>query len=306
MRLKTIPFMFILLATGLLCSCSNDEETVQWPSSLTNNRNSNRGEGSVVLQRLEFPKVKGNGSIVVCHSTASHGINYSLEWDCKKRSQRWSCYQMHAGNTAGTSNVGRYNTQLNGYPQDPDIAENLRFSYDPYWGSGYDHGHICPSADRQYSEEANMQTFYISNMQPQRNVFNAGLWAKMEAQLRSWNRNGFRDTLYVCKGGTIDTIPGSTIKDPVLRKLPNGLIVPHYFFMAVLCKNTQGYKAMAFWVEHYEQDHTEDALTNYVVNISQLEEYTGIDFFCNLPDDVEQRVETQDVETIKTIWNLRI
>lgn len=299
---------FILLFCTIIaiCGCGDDKTISVSNNNTTNagNKNSNRGVGSTVLERLEFPKVKGGSSFVVTHSTASHGINYSLEWDSQKRSQRWSCYQMYASNTAGTSNVGRYDTQQNGYPQDPDIPASKRFASDPYWGSGYDHGHICPSADRQYSEEANMQTFYISNMQPQRNVFNAGLWAKMESQVRSWNSNAFRDTLFVCKGGTIDTIPDSSIKDPVMRKLSSGLIVPHYFFMAVLCKNSQGYKAMAFWTEHYETDHTKDALSTYVVNVRDLEEKTGIDFFCNLPDDVEERVETQDVATILRIWNL--
>ena len=290
--LRILPLLcFGFIVMEFFTACSSDDDSVQWPSSFTNNQNSNQGAGSTVLLRLEFPKVKGGNSIVVTHSTASHGINYSLEWDCSKRSQRWSCYQMYAGNTAGTSNVGRYDTQANGYPQDPDIPSYQRFAYDPYWGTGYDHGHICASEDRQYDKLANTQTFYLSNMQPQRNVFNAGLWAKMEAQVRAWNRNNFRDTLYICKGGTIDTIPNGIVKNPIMRKLPSGLLVPQYFFMAVLCKNSQGYKALAFWVEHFEQDHTEDPLANYVVNIHQLETLTGIDFFCNLPDEIEQKVE---------------
>jgi endonuclease G len=134
-------------------------------------------------------------------------------------------------------------------------------------------------------------------MQPQRNVFNAGLWQKMESIVsRTWNQNSFRDTLYICKGGTID--------DPqnILRTTNKGLIVPKYFFMAVLCKNSQGYKAIGLWTQHFETDHTNDNLMDFVVNIDQLERLTGIDFFCNLPDDVEEATEKN---VYPSSWSLR-
>jgi len=41
------------------------------------------------------------------------------------------------------------------------------------------------------------------------------------------------------------------------------------------------------------------------VNIKTLEDKTGIDFFCNLPDDIEKKVETQDVEAIKNLWGFK-
>ena len=142
-------------------------------------------------------------------------------------------------------------------------------------------------------------------MQPQRNIFNAGVWADMEQQVRNWNRFNFRDTLYVCKGGTIDK------SDHIWRTLANGLLVPKYFFMAVLCKNASGYKALGFWIEHKDtDDYPRDAmgnrtLTPYVVNIRELETLTGIDFFCNLDDDTEERVETLNPENIKTSWGVK-
>ena len=46
-------------------------------------------------------------------------------------------------------------------------------------------------------------------------------------------------------------------------------------------------------------------LGNYVVNIKTLEERTGIDFFCNLPDDIEKQVEEMDVQAIKNIWGFK-
>ena len=299
--MKLLKVLSLLVLTTVFVACSSDDDN--GPSISVNNLNSNDASSKAALARLEFPKVKGGNSYVVIHSTNDkYGINYAVEWDKSLKSQRWSCYQMHAGNNGG--NAGRYDTQTNGYPQDPLIPQRDRFASDPYWGSGYDHGHICPSADRQYSKEANMQTFYQSNMQPQRNVFNAGIWSKMEAQVRKWNINSFRDTLFVVKGGTIEQVAGSPIKDPIMKKLTNGLIVPKYFFMAVLCKKGGSYQAMGFWIQHYETEHKNDKLGEYVVNIRNLENMTGIDFFCNLPDDIENEVEKKDVATIKRLWGL--
>ena len=300
-RLLNYIFIFGCIALAIGFTACNDDnyyfKTEKTDYSNSPNANKNDTTGNADLARLEFPKVKGGRSIVVTHRTGDmYGINYSLEWDCEKKSQRWSCYQMYSGNSGG--NVGRYDTQTNGYPQDPNIPSADRFQFDPYWGSGYDHGHICPSADRQYSYEANMQTFYISNMQPQRNIFNAGVWADMEGQLRKkWNTNKFRDRLYVAKGGTID----NTMQ--TLGTTSSGLIIPRYFFMAILCEYDNGqYKALGFWIEHKNSDQSRD-LSQYVVNIDRLEELTGIDFFCNLPDEIEDKVESTSRSQVLKDWN---
>jgi len=210
----------------------------------------------------------------------------------QKRSQRWSCYQMYASINA--TNTSRYRSDDNQYPQDPLIPSEYQFPEDPFWYTGYDHGHICPSADRLGSYEANKQTFYLSNMQPQVNGFNAQVWANMEIQLRTWNRNDFRDTLYVCKGGTIDS------DDLIITTTKKGSSFQSYFFMAILCKNSLGYKALGFWIEHKVNNDTD--LSKYVVSIDDLELKTGIDFFCNLPDEIENRIEALPVENIKRAW----
>ena len=213
---------------------------------------------------------------------------------------------MYAANRV--AKTSRYTSDYNQYPFDPELSAGEYFDSDPYWRSGYDHGHICPSADRLYSKDANYQTFYLTNMQPQRNAFNAGIWEVMEAKLRSWihQSSNIKDTLFVCKGGTIDAVEtAGGIKDPILTTLSNGLIVPKYFFMALLYKTKTGsYRAMAFWAEHLNEDHSNDPLGNYVINIDELERRTGIDFFCNLPDNIENEVEATSIDDIKWLWTL--
>ena len=299
MKEKSLYFIITLISALVFISCGPDDDRLPNGNEgglSGENINKNNSSLNDTIGRLEFPRLKGGNSIVITHATKDYGINFSVEWDCDKRSQRWSCYQMYPKNSGG--NVGRYDGDPQ-YPYDPKLPREYYFDNDPFWRSGYDHGHIVPSADRQSTREVNMQTFYLTNMQPQRNKFNAGLWAVMEQKLRDWNNNNFRDVLYVCKGGTIDK------SYQVLTTLSNGLIVPKYFFMAILCKNSQGYKALGFWVEHLNEDRSDDPLSQYVVNIDELEAKTGIDFFCNLPDDIENQVESVTAKNVIKAWGVR-
>jgi len=305
-------FLSMLLILPPVAACGgHDDDNGSTNTELNANCNDYSHEPS--LQRLEFPKVKGGSSIVIIHTTNDKwGVNYSVEWDCEKKSQRWSCYQMHAGNYGGSNS-----RVVDGYLYDEDMPNHTTnyvtdgdgFNIDPFWSSGYDHGHICPNSDRKYSREANRQTFFLTNMQPQRNKFNSGLWRIMENKVTyNWWPKTSGDTLYVVKGGTIDS------EDNIIEYICNrqksatskkGYIpVPKYFFMALLRKNSKGYKGIAFWVQHLNEDRSNEPLENYVINIRELERRTGIDFFCNLPDKTEEEVETMSVENIKWLWNL--
>lgn len=301
----------LLFTSFTLLSCSgNDDDPTGGKEKEEVNLNSNLNNPNKATHRLEFPKVKGGNSIILIHEAQlayedsrkrtkyEHGINYSVEWDTSKKSQRWSCYQMYANNSA-TNTKRYYADTYNGevqYPQDPALASPYRFETDPFWRTGFDHGHICPSADRLCSREANIQTFYLTNMQPQLNSFNAGVWENGESWLRSKNNNTFRDTLYIAKGGTIDN--GSQIK----QRLSSGLIVPRYFFVAALAKKGNNYMAIGLWFEH-KSDNNSISLA-YVRNIDELEELTGIDFFCNLPDDIENRIESLPRENVARVWGI--
>ncbi len=315
MKIKNLYSLLFILCVFVSCSKNDDDNEVKGVI----NKNANIVTTQKEVSRLEFPRLtQGGNNIVVIHKTNDKydpdGVNYSLEWDCNKKSHRWVCYQMHK--YAG-SNVKRSDA----WAEDPDIPSYARFSdtRSMYSGSGFTRGHICPSADRLYSYQANAQTFYYSNMQPQFYNFNGGdsyngVWVQMEGQLRTWVGSAGYDTIYVCKGGTIRD---DQILSYVKPNVEGGMIVPRYFFMALLCKNSQGYKALGFWAEHnnmsgfefwvtkFNKDLKSISLSDFVVNIRELENLTGIDFFCNLPDDIENRVENLNVENVRRAWGLK-
>lgn len=296
-----------IIAAVALSACGNDSEDNGGNKAETNaNKNIATANMPAEITHLEFPKVKGGSSEVIVHSTTQYGMTYALEWDHTKRAQRWTCFEITTANRV--KNWSRYkwnSTSWGGDPfqldpkvpknEQPSVRGEFSGSYYPDGGkSYYQRGHICASEDRVYSKDANEQTFYMTNMMPQVGNFNGKIWAKLEERVRTLALN--TDTLFVCKGGTIDN------SEQILGYTRSRFIVPRYFFMALLAKNKLGYKAIGFWVEHLNEDHSNDKLGIYAVNIADLEKKTGIDFFCNLPDDIEKQVETLDIDNVKRAW----
>lgn len=296
-------YLFALLAVLSMAACgSSDNGDGNGSNEINTNKNEVTTDKAVT--RLEFPKLKGGNSIIRVYRDGNNkqydpdNVNYSVEWDCDKKSQRWSCYIITKNNRA--KNTNRYKSESNQYPNDPELAASNRWEKDYIYSSGFDHGHICPSNDRVYSFNANFQTFYLTNMQPQYSVFNgthkdhlySGIWIKMENYLNSYKLD-YKDTMYVCKGGTIDK------EEHILKRIQGKLIVPKYFFVAVLVKkmvNGQAYyKSIGMWFPHTNVYHGDDKLSDYTMSIKDLEAKTGIDFFCNLPDDIERDVESKKI-----------
>lgn len=297
----------LITLSFVLAACSSDDDDQQ-PSGGNTVVNNNKNDASVQpeLARLEFPKVKGGNSEVIIHSTKDYGMTYALEWDHNKKAQRWTCFEINAKNRVKNWSRKQWeSTSWGGDPfqLDPKVPINEQppvyneFSKSYYPGTTnvyYQRGHICASEDRVYSKEANEQTFYMTNMMPQIGKLNEKIWMKMEERVRSWGTQN--DTLYICKGGTIDD------SFNIIGYTKSGFIVPRYFFMALLAKNQYGYKAIAFIAEHLNEDHSKDNLADYVYSIDDLEKFTGIDFFCNLPDDRERVIEA--AQPNDALWGL--
>lgn len=283
MKIKIKKLYLFLLAVIAVTSCGDDDP---WQDT---NDNANSTIICTYADRLEFPRLRTNAYTKVIVNKASgaydkDGVNYCVEWDSNLMAQRWSCYQMHNG--FKVTGISRYDGSPQ-YPFDPQLRDEEYFNHnDLYKGSGLDHGHICPSADRLYSALANKQTFYLTNMQPQYHKFNDGLWQKLEDAVREWCLKSGVKNMYVCKGATIDK------PDYILYRIKDKLIVPKYFFCALLAETTMGYQAVGFWMVNEELNRSGDGLSKYAMSIDELERLTGIDFFCNLPDRSESMAES--------------
>jgi len=264
--------------------------------------------------RLEYPQVSYNNlsstiegaetkSQIVVKRTDDYGITYSLEWDNAKVANRWTCYELHEGNSMSSAK------RKDDFKSDPEVAVSSQLA--DYSNSGFSRGHLCPSADRLCSTEQNKQTFFLTNMQPQYQSHNGGLWSRLESQVRDYATDDSYtdthcDTLYIVKAATITdkvTIDGTQVDGIYASKCNDKLLVPKYFYMALLHYNKEldAYQAIAFWTEHLSTTQSVAHLADYAISIDELERRTGIDFFCNLPDEIEEDIEsTLDLE----FWHL--
>lgn len=211
-------------------------------------------------------------------------MNYCLAYDTLMFHSRWVAFRFDASNRA--KNVGRQDA----FQDDPTIP--ARFTIGSNGFTGYDRGHLCASNDRLITRQANEQTFYMTNMSPQLSAFNQDYWVNYETFVADLGRStDFSDTLYVVKGGTIRE---DQIKGFVTR--PNGkkVAIPEYYYMALLKCKAGGYSAIAFLMEHrqyFEDSSDKSEKAAHAVTIDSLESFTGIDFFHNLPDTLENTVE---------------
>lgn len=149
-----------------------------------------------------------------------------------------------------------------------------------YKNSGYDRGHLCPAGDRRFSSEAYSETFLTSNISPQNREFNSGIWNFLEQRVRVWAKKYKR--VYVITGG-------------VLKKdLPTigyeGITVPEQFYKIVFDASSNDLKVIAFLIPNRP---VSESYFNYVVTVDHIEELTGIDFFPQLPDSIEDNLEAK-------------
>jgi len=170
-----------------------------------------------------------------------------------------------------------------------DSRVNLASATDrDYSSSGFDRGHLSPSADNNLSEEANEESFLFSNISPQLARFNSGIWANLEEWVREQAIES--DTIYV--------VTGSVFVNNLGKIGDNGVTIPSYFYKIVLKFEEDRPKTIAFLLPHIGA--TSD-FKDYQVQVNSIESLTGIDFFPALNNSIENRVEAH---MGKSSWNL--
>lgn len=196
---------------------------------------------------------------------------YTLSYNEKYEQAEWVAYELKK------NQLSHANLERPFFIDDP-MVETGSASWKNYKRSGYDKGHLCPAADRRFSRTAFDETFYTSNISPQLNEFNAGIWNRLEQKTRYWAAK--YDGLYVITGGVLT---------PGLKSIgKENVAVPKYFYKILLDNSRGEYKTIAFLVPHQD---SEKPLYSFVVSIDEIEKMTGIDFFPKLPDAIENKLE---------------
>ena len=248
---------------------------------------------------LELPAMDNEDLGYFTHSFEKGGKryrNYSFGWSQDDLVALWVAYPLCKFYTSGS--VGRTNE----WAYDPLLGE---LSAAPFGGYAEElaRGHQIPSADRQCCWEANAQTFYGTNMTPQLNAHNEGIWADLEGRVRNYAKTS--DTTYVVTGVVLE---GS--KRKTRDSDGKSITVPTGYFKALLryskSSTISTWAAAAFYTEHRDYgDYT--PFKDLAMSIDELEEMTGLDFFVNLPEKLgDQRAAEIEAENPLTnsVWGL--
>ena len=222
--------------------------------------------------------------------------NYTHLYDKSTYASLWTAYPLYAGTVGG---LRKESWAANPYL---DVSEQINIwdgSYGVSYGSDgniYSRGHLLPDGDRSNDATMQEQTYYATNLVPQvQNGFNGGIWKSLEVAVR--DAIPASDTLYVVTGVAFKKVGGSesiTYISPKWdsKKCP----VPNYFYKVLLKvkrdanKSVTSAETVGFWFEN--KAYSGSTYSSYAVSVDQIEQWTGFDFFVNLPDAVENSAET--------------
>jgi endonuclease G, mitochondrial len=210
------------------------------------------------------------GEILLCRT------GYAAGFDCNTRSALWVAYEITPA-IHNSANVPRSDD----FRADPELPAACRKELSDF-GRGYDRGHLVSSATLDATRQMNSETFLLSNMSPQLPKFNRAIWKGLENRERKWSNQ--RGRVYVITG-------------PVFaNSKQNGrIMVPSHFYKIIFDPSKN--EAISFLLPHKALYTAQ--LSRYRVSIDVIEEASGINFFAELEDDVEDELEA---EVARMMW----
>ena len=227
------------------------------------NSNSER-INELYIPKLEIPKTKDSEKII------SH-TGYSLLYNEKYKQANWVAYELTKQET------NKIFERSNNFISDPNVKSVNAFDKD-YKGSGYDKGHLAPAADMGWSATTMTESFYYSNMSPQQQGFNRGIWKKLEELVRTW----------AIENQAVYVVTGPVLSKGLSTIGYNKIAVPNYYYKLILDYQKPNIKGIGFILPN---ESSKSLLQNYAVSIDSVEKVTGIDFFYLLKDQEENLIE---------------
>lgn len=207
---------------------------------------------------------------------------YALSYNNSRGSANWVAWRI------AESDFGDAERQNNFRP-DPNLPKIFtRIVPTDYTGSGFDKGHLCPSADRSSSPEANSQTFYMTNMIPQTPDLNRNVWNDFETYSRDLVKKGKVD-LYVVAGcygekGKLKkkiTVPTNCWK--IIVAVPPGAD------LSAINENTH---VIAVDMPNAPNLGIQD-WRKFRTTVRAIEQKTGYNFLSTLPQNLQDALETR-------------
>jgi endonuclease G len=247
----------------------------------------------------------GNPSGATTSTTNSNNylINksmYTLSYNRSKACPNWVSWHL---STAWYGSAPR-STSFTASPFLP--SGWARVSQNTYTNSGFDRGHICPSADRDYNSTENRITFHGDNIVPQAPNNNQGPWARLEDYCRTLAGRG--NELYIIAGATGSGGRGTngfatSITGPAADGGNVTVTVPSRMWKVILVlpngsndvsRVTTSTRAIGVIMNNdNSQMTTSTPWGGFRVRVRDVEALTGYNFFSNVPTTIQDIIETR-------------
>jgi endonuclease G len=214
---------------------------------------------------------------------------YVLEHSSRDRIPLWVCERI------SPAQVGGSETRVNAFQADPELPVGERAELSDYRGSGYDRGHMAPAGDQTTDASLKRETFYLSNMAPQKARLNREIWAALEDSTRQWLQR--RGGGYVITGGLFydPKEESPTTADGLIPYFQIGIdlvAVPTHFYKIIVTKDAANHwHAIAFVLENRAYPRPFQ-LAQFIRSVDWVEERAGIDVMPDLPAADEPAVES--------------
>lgn len=200
---------------------------------------------------------------------------YTVSYNSEYRIANWVAYELTSHEA-----VSRKSERSNKFVPDPMVKGATALNED-YTRTGYDRGHLAPAGDMRWSAKAMRESFYLSNICPQKPGLNRGIWKELEEQSRLWAK----------ENGSLLVATGPVIEADMKRLGKNRVAIPKRFYK-VICMNFNGkVEGVGFIFEN--RDYGKKSLKSMMMSIDEVEQQVGIDFFHSMPDDVERAMESR-------------
>lgn len=229
-----------------------------------------------IVSKGEIVKANTNEFFLPTSTTGQivHHEGYSLSYSEPHEQAEWVAYELKK------SHLSNINHKRPFFEIDEAVKTGAAH-WRNYKNSGFDRGHLCPAGDRRYSQSAHDETFLTSNISPQEHEFNSGIWNTLEQKVRYWASK--YDGVFVVTGGVLEG-DMETIGDEQVS-------VPKQFYKVLIDNNSGKTKMIAFLMPH---ENSNKPLYDFVVSVDTIEKLTGIDFFSELDDAIEIKLEASN------------
>ncbi len=238
-----------------------------WPLFMSAQGHRGMGEPSLDKALLELPAIRNSDVVLVYNGFI---INYNTQ----RLIPNWVAYELTAEEVAGEIPRAR------GFSMDLDYKGRQAMRED-YSNTGWDKGHMAPSADMKWSQTAMNESFYLTNICPQNHDLNGKDWHSLEKYVRDW----------ALKFGSIWVVCGPYVYANTYGTIgERNVVVPDGFFKAVLRRDGKDFKSIAFV---FENNSNRQPVREAVVSVNDVEALVGFDLFTNLSDKIEEAVEAE-------------